>query len=79
MRFPRNEVVRRGFVLLSLCCFAVPLTESSHGQATESAASAATQQGTEYSLSVEAPLVVVDVLVTDKDGTVLNGLKKENF
>lgn len=33
----------------------------------------------EYSISVESNLVVLDVLVTDEDGNVLSGLKKENF
>jgi VWFA-related protein len=79
MRFPSNEVVRFGFVLLSLCCFTVPLSEGSQRQANRSTASPGTQQGTEYSLSVKAPLVLVDVLVTDENGTVLMGLKKENF
>lgn len=36
-----------------------------------------TQPG--YSMSVEAPLVVVDILVTDEDGNVLTGLTKGNF
>jgi VWFA-related protein len=39
----------------------------------------AEQQQPEYSMSVESPLVVVDVLVTDEDGNVLTGLKKGNF
>ncbi len=39
----------------------------------------AEHQQPEYSLSVESPLVVVDVLVTDGDGNVLTGLKKGNF
>ncbi len=33
----------------------------------------------EYSISLESNLVVLDVLVTDEDGNVLSGLKKENF
>jgi VWFA-related protein len=33
----------------------------------------------EYSIAVESNLVVMDVLVTDEDGNVLSGLKKENF
>ncbi len=36
-------------------------------------------QSAQYSLSIDVPLVVLDVLVTDEDGNVLNGLKKENF
>ena len=39
----------------------------------------AEQKQPEYSMSVESPLVVVDVLVTDEDGNVLTGLKKGNF
>lgn len=39
----------------------------------------AEQKQPEYSMSVEAPLVIVDVLVTDEDGNVLTGLKKANF
>ena len=37
------------------------------------------QQPPEASISVESNLVVLDVLVTDEDGKVLGGLKKENF
>lgn len=33
----------------------------------------------EYSIPVESNLVVLDVLVTDEDGNVLSGLKKQNF
>src|SRR3954451_3602032 len=33
----------------------------------------------DYSIRVNVPLVNVDVLVTTKDGQVINGLKKENF
>ena len=33
----------------------------------------------EYSISVEAPLVNVDAVVTDQDGDILTGLKKQNF
>lgn len=39
----------------------------------------AEQKQPEYSMSVESPLVVVEVLVTDEDGYVLTGLKKGNF
>lgn len=42
----------------------------------------AIQQGTQrsdYPISVESNLVLLDVLVTDEDGRVLGGLKKENF
>ncbi len=39
----------------------------------------AEQKQSEYSVSVESALVVVDVLVTDQDGNVLTGLNKENF
>lgn len=38
-----------------------------------------TQKPSEYSISVESALVVLDVLVTDEDGNVLSGLKKGNF
>lgn len=37
------------------------------------------QQPQDVQLEVEAPLVLLDVLVTDEDGKVLAGLKKENF
>ena len=37
------------------------------------------QQQTDYSMSVEAPLVLVDVLVTDEDGNVVTGLQKGHF
>jgi VWFA-related protein len=33
----------------------------------------------QYSISVEAPVVNVDAVVTDQDGNILSGLKKENF
>jgi VWFA-related protein len=36
-------------------------------------------QAPDYSISVESNLVTLDVLVTDEDGNVLGGLKKENF
>lgn len=36
-------------------------------------------QAPDYSISVESNLVALDVLVTDEDGSVLAGLKKENF
>lgn len=39
----------------------------------------AAQQEQKPSISVETTLVNVDVLVTDQDGRVLEGLKKENF
>jgi len=39
----------------------------------------AQQKQPEYSISTESTLVVLDVLVTDEDGNVLGGLKKENF
>jgi VWFA-related protein len=68
-----------GFVLLSLCCFAASPSQSSHQQENGSPPSPVTQQGPDYSLSVEVPLVLVDVLVTDEDGAVLSGLKKDNF
>jgi VWFA-related protein len=38
-----------------------------------------TQKPSEYSISVESALVVLDVLVTDEDGNVLTGLEKGNF
>ena len=37
------------------------------------------QNPTPYTIAVESNLVVLDVLVTDEDGNVLAGLKKENF
>ncbi len=36
-------------------------------------------QQPDYSISVEVPLVTVDVVVTTKDGDPITGLKKENF
>lgn len=38
-----------------------------------------TAQRPDFPISVESNLVVLDVLVTDEDGNVLGGLKKENF
>lgn len=37
------------------------------------------QQQSDVQLAVDAPLVLLDVLVTDEDGNVLAGLKKGNF
>ncbi len=37
------------------------------------------QQPGDYAISVEVPLVNVDVVVTDNNGNFLTGLKKENF
>ncbi len=74
-----NKLVLFGFVLLSLYCPAVLASTSSHLLASERQATADVPQETQYSLSVEAPLVVIDVLVTDEDGTVLSELRKENF
>ena len=37
------------------------------------------QKQPQYSISVEAPLVNVDAVVTDQDGNIVTGLKKENF
>jgi len=79
MKFPTNRLVRFVFVLLSLSCFDIPVSGGTHQQANVNQVSASTQQETQYSLSVEVPLVVVDVLVTDQNGRVLSGLKKENF
>jgi VWFA-related protein len=79
MKFPMNKLARFGMVLLFLYCFAVAVSGSSPQRANESQASTGARQGTQYSLAVEVPLVVVDALVTDEDGTVLSGLKRENF
>lgn len=75
----KHRVISLGCVLLSLYLVAVPASGSSHQQVNETQVLAVMQQKGEYSLSVEAPLVVVDVLATDENGTVLSGLKKENF
>ncbi|HZC22045.1 MAG TPA: VWA domain-containing protein [Candidatus Binatia bacterium] len=77
MRLTINKLALLGLVLPFLYCPPVPAAESSRQQANEGQASAS--PGTQYSLSVEAPLVVVDVLVTDENGTVLRGLRQENF
>lgn len=79
MKIPAKYATRFVSVLLALFCLAVPALGSSHRNGNQNQASADAPQGTEYSLSVEAPLVMVDVLVTDEDGTVLSGLRKENF
>lgn len=79
MRFSKDKVAGFGLVLLFLCCFAVPALGNSPQQENAKPASVVRGQGPQYSLAVEAPLVVVDVLVTDEKGTVLTGLKKENF
>lgn len=77
MRLTINKLVLFGLVVPFLYCPPVLASESSRQQGNEGQASAS--PGTQYSLSVEAPLVVVDVLVTDENGTVLRGLRKENF
>jgi hypothetical protein len=40
---------------------------------------ASSPEKSEAPISIEAPLVNVDVLVTDQDGRVLSDLKRENF
>jgi VWFA-related protein len=37
------------------------------------------QNKPQYTISVEAPVVNVDLVVTDQEGNILTGLKKENF
>ena len=37
------------------------------------------QQQPEYAIAVEVPLVNVDVVVADRDGNFVTGLKQENF
>jgi VWFA-related protein len=65
--------------LLLVWCFVTPASASSQQQASGNEGAPSPAQATEYSLAVEAPLVLVDVLVTDEDGAVLSGLQKENF
>jgi VWFA-related protein len=49
------------------------------GTETAPAPAPATQEKPGYAIAVETALVNFDVLVTDEDGRVLSGLKKENF
>jgi VWFA-related protein len=79
MKFLTNRLIRCGLAFLSLYCFVLPTSASSLQFANGSSSPSAIQQEPKYSFSVEVPLVVVDVLVTDEDGTVLSGLRKDNF
>ena len=56
----------------------VPPAQQKDTQAPPPAGQAA-PAGPEYTISVESALVNLDVLVTDEDGKVLAGLKKDNF
>jgi VWFA-related protein len=56
-----------------------PSQKSSPGAASQEVELSTVQTHPEYSLAVESPLVTLDVLVTDEDGNVLTGLRKENF
>lgn len=76
------------FVGLPLCGFALPQqappgpqTSAPPSRQTEGQTPPATGQptGPESVISVESALVNLDVLVTDQEGRVLGGLKKENF
>ena len=79
MKLPTNRLVRFGAVLLSLYLLSAAVSADVPQHEHENLVSAVTPQEQGYSLSIEAPLVVVDVLVTDEDGRVLTGLKKGNF
>ena len=79
MKFLTSKLVRCELAFLFLYCFVLPVSGSSPQSANGNSTSAVIQQEAQYSLSVEVPLVVVDVLVTDEDGSVLSGLRKENF
>lgn len=71
------------FCTLALACASaaeqVAAEEVNEQDGVSASSAQAEQKQPEYSMSVEAPLVVVDVLVTDEDGNVLTGLKKGNF
>lgn len=57
-----------------------PSESSPSGSAASPRKSAANeQQQSQVQIAVDAPLVLLDVLVTDEDGNVLAGLKKGNF
>lgn len=79
MKFLTNRLIRCGLAFLSFYCSVLPTSASSLQSANGSSSTAVIQQEPQYSFSVEVPLVVVDVLVTDEDGTVLSGLRKDNF
>src|SRR6516165_10296160 len=65
MKFLTNRLIRCGLAFLSLYCFVLPTSASSLQFANGSSSPSAIQQEPKYSFSVEVPLVVVDVLVTD--------------
>ncbi len=56
-----------------------PMPAPSGQQAPQSPSGKAEQKASGPAISVETVLVSLDVLVTDEDGLVLGGLKKENF
>ncbi len=56
-----------------------PPDPQSQGQQKPSVNQGQKQNKPEYSIQVESPLVQVDAVVTDQDGNILTGLKKENF
>jgi len=56
-----------------------PPDPQSQGQQKPSVNQGQKQNKPEYSIQVESPLVQVDAVVTDQDGNILTGLKKDNF
>ena len=59
--------------LAAMTCLAIVLAFSPASECQKA------QDHPDYSVAVESPLVLVDVLVTDEDGNVITGLKNENF
>jgi VWFA-related protein len=73
-----NAIKRAQLTIFCFAVFALSIgTIFLHAQATTSAQNEQVQ--TKPAASSESPIVNLDVLVTDEDGLVLGGLKKENF
>lgn len=81
----KSTVLRAILLALIVAALATPpgslpaLAQQQEGQQKPAPAPPQEQKQPQYSISVEAPLVNVDAVVTDQDGNILNGLKKENF
>ncbi|MFP5228258.1 MAG: VWA domain-containing protein [Acidobacteriota bacterium] len=67
--------------LLSIPCGAAPeISQPGHSMQNDTPAQAKTPpQGKKPDFSIEAPLVDINVLVTDEDGRAISGLRKANF
>ena len=78
---PNNErliyIARHDLSILALCLAFpfLPMAQSAETQIQQPNATRDDQQKPpEYTISVEAGLVLLDVLVTDEDGNILSGL-----